>query len=68
MCDKNSKACSTYEALTVTKRDWVLIFLCYLFHSFHYGLGLWVVLCSSSQEAPEAWREKVPCLRSQVNV
>lgn len=68
MSDKNNKALSTHEALTVTKRDRVLILLHYLFHLFHYGLELWVVLYSSSQEAPEAWREKVPCLRSQVNV
>lgn len=68
MSDKNNKALSTDESFTVTKRDWVLILLHYSFHLFHYGLGLWVVLCLSSQEAPEAWREKVPCLRSQTNV
>lgn len=68
MSDKNNKALSTHEAFTVTKRDWVLILLRYSFHLFHYGLGLWVMLFSSSQEAPEAWREKVPCLRSQTNV
>lgn len=52
MSGKNNKARSIHEALTVTKRDQVLILLHYLFHLFHYGLELWVVLYSSSQEAP----------------
>lgn len=40
--------------------------------SFISLVSLWpwtlAVLCSSSQEAPEARREKVPCVRSQTNV